>query len=40
VTDPAGTVKGTAFNATGTVTFGPGGVDTLPNSVLVKITSN
>jgi hypothetical protein len=40
VTNPAGTVKGTAFNATGTVTFGPGGVDTLPNSVLVKITSN
>jgi hypothetical protein len=40
VTNPAGTVKGTVFNATGTMTFGPGGVDTLPNSATVKITSN
>ncbi len=40
VTDAAGTVRGTVFNATGTVTFGPGGVDTLPNTATVKITSN
>jgi len=40
VTNPAGTTKGTVFNSTGTVTFGPGGTDTLPNSVTVKITSN
>ncbi len=40
VTNPAGTVKGTVFSSTGTMTFGPGGVDTLPNSATVKITSN
>jgi hypothetical protein len=40
VTNPAGTVKGTVFNATGTMTFGPGATDTLPNSATVKITSN
>jgi hypothetical protein len=40
VTNPAGTAKGTVFNTTGTVTFGPGGTDTLPNSVALKITSN
>jgi len=40
VTNPAGTTRGTVFNATGTMTFGPGGVDTLPNTATVKITSN
>jgi hypothetical protein len=40
VTNAAGTVRGTVFNATGTMTFGPGGVDTLPNTATVKITSN
>ncbi|HEX2328256.1 MAG TPA: fibronectin type III domain-containing protein [Candidatus Angelobacter sp.] len=39
VTDPAGTTTNTVFSATGTVTFGPGGVDTLPNSATVRITS-
>jgi hypothetical protein len=39
VTDPAGTTTNTVFSATGTVSFGPGGVDTLPNSATVKITS-
>ncbi len=39
VTDPAGTTTNTIFTATGTMTFGPGGVDTLPNSATVKITS-
>jgi hypothetical protein len=40
VTNPAGTTRGTVFTSTGTMTFGPGGVDTLPNSATVKITSN
>lgn len=40
VTNPAGTVRGTVFNATGTMTFGPGGVDTLSNTASVRITSN
>ena len=40
VTNPAGTVRGTVFTSTGTMTFGPGGTDTLPNSATVKITSN
>lgn len=40
VTNPAGTTRGTVFNATGTMTFGPGGVDTLSNTATVKITSN
>jgi hypothetical protein len=40
VTNPAGTTRGTVFTSTGTMTFGPGGTDTLPNSATVKITSN
>jgi hypothetical protein len=40
VTNPAGTTKGTVFTSTGTMTFGPGGTDSLPNSATVKITSN
>ncbi len=40
VTNPAGTAKGTVFNATGTMTFGPGGVDNVSNTASVKITSN
>jgi hypothetical protein len=37
VTPPAGTSK-SVFNVIGTVTFGPGGTDTLPNSKTVVIT--
>jgi hypothetical protein len=38
VTPPAATAHGTVFNSTGTMTFGPGGTDTLPNTATVKIT--
>jgi hypothetical protein len=40
VTNPAGTARGTVFTSTGTMTFGPGATDTLPNSATVRITSN
>jgi hypothetical protein len=39
VTNPLTTVTGTKFPVTGTVTFGPGGIDTLASSVTVTITS-
>ncbi|MBZ5523897.1 MAG: fibronectin type III domain-containing protein [Acidobacteriia bacterium] len=39
ITNNVGNVKNQVFPVTGTVTFGPGGTDTLPNSVTVKITS-
>ncbi|HKD81008.1 MAG TPA: fibronectin type III domain-containing protein [Candidatus Angelobacter sp.] len=38
LTPPATTPHGAVFNSTGTMTFGPGGTDTLPNSATVKIT--
>jgi uncharacterized repeat protein (TIGR01451 family) len=38
VVPPAATAHGAVFNSTGTMTFGPGGTDTLPNSATVKIT--
>lgn len=38
VTPPATTAHGAVFNSTGTMTFGPGGTDTLPNSATVRIT--
>jgi hypothetical protein len=37
VTPAAGTSK-SVFNVIGTVTFGPGGTDTLPNSATLTIT--
>lgn len=38
MTPPATTAHGAVFNSTGTMTFGPGGTDTLPNSATVRIT--
>jgi uncharacterized repeat protein (TIGR01451 family) len=38
VTPPAGTAHGTVFRPTGTVSFGPGGTDTLPSTATVTIT--
>jgi hypothetical protein len=38
VTPPAGTAHGAVFRPTATVSFGPGGTDTLPNSATVTIT--
>ncbi len=38
VTPPAAVAHGTVFHSTGTMTFGPGGTDTLPNSATVTIT--
>jgi uncharacterized repeat protein (TIGR01451 family) len=38
VTPPVGTAHGAVFNSTGTMTFGPGGTDTLSNTATVKIT--
>jgi hypothetical protein len=39
ITNNAGNVKGQVFPVNGSVTFGPGGTDTLPSSVTVNITS-
>ncbi len=38
VTPPAATAHGTVFRPSATVTFGPGGTDTLPSSATVTIT--
>jgi len=38
VTPPATTAHGTVFQSTGTMTFGPGGTDTLPSTATVTIT--
>jgi uncharacterized repeat protein (TIGR01451 family) len=38
LTPPATTPHGAVFTSTGTMTFGPGGTDTLPNSATVTIT--
>jgi uncharacterized repeat protein (TIGR01451 family) len=38
LTPPAATPHGAVFTSTGTMTFGPGGTDTLPNSATVTIT--
>ncbi|MGC2695474.1 MAG: fibronectin type III domain-containing protein [Candidatus Angelobacter sp.] len=38
VTPPAGTAHGAVFRPSATVTFGPGGTDTLPNNAAVTIT--
>jgi hypothetical protein len=38
LTPPATTPHGSVFTSTGTMTFGPGGTDTLPSSATVTIT--